>query len=173
LPLVFLRPSRLAGLKAFFQWLAGQPGFRSKLTYSDAEYFNPSANDDRIAKAARERPVASVDQIQHVLQSMPAESEAVTAVFPEAIVQTCIVHLLRNSMDFVSWKDRKNLAGALKAIYRATDADAAEKALTAFEAGYWGLALSRDRAELAARLGRGHPILRLSRRGPQDRLHHG
>ena len=36
-------------------------------------------------------------------------------------------------MDFVSWKDRKNLAGALKAIYRATDADAAEKALTAFE----------------------------------------
>lgn len=41
-------------------------------------------------------------------------------------------------MDFVSWKDRKNLAGALKAIYRATDADAAEKALTAFEAGYWG-----------------------------------
>jgi putative transposase len=59
-------------------------------------------------------------------------------VFPETIVQTCIVHLLRNSMAFVSWKDRKNLAAALKTIYRAVDADAAEKALTAFEAGPWG-----------------------------------
>ena len=63
--------SRLAALKAFFQWLAGQPGFRSKLTYSDAEYFNPSANDDRIAKAVREKPVASVEQIRRVLDSMP------------------------------------------------------------------------------------------------------
>lgn len=67
--------SRLAALKAFFLWLAGQPGFRSRLTYSDAEYFNPSANDDRIAKAAREKPVASVDQIRHVLQTMPSETD--------------------------------------------------------------------------------------------------
>jgi integrase len=66
--------SRLAALKAFFQWLAGQPGFRSKLTYSDAEYFNPSANDDRIARAVRDRSVASVEQIRRVLSSMPAES---------------------------------------------------------------------------------------------------
>ena len=57
-----------------------------------------------------------------------------------------MVHLLRNSRDFVSWKDRKpvpstvegGLATALKEIYRATDADTAEKALTAFEAGPWG-----------------------------------
>ena len=41
-------------------------------------------------------------------------------------------------MDFVSWKDRKGLATALKHIYRAVDADAAEKALTGFEAGPWG-----------------------------------
>ena len=60
------------------------------------------------------------------------------AVFPDAIVQTCIVHLLRNSMNFVSWKDRKSLATALKEICRATDANTAEKALTAFEAGPWG-----------------------------------
>lgn len=69
------------------------------------------------------------------LQGFPA---AITAVFPEAIVQTCIVHLLRNSMDFVSWKDRKALAGALKSIYRAVDAKAGEEALTAFEASEWG-----------------------------------
>lgn len=67
--------SRLAALKAFFQWLAGQPGFRSKLIYSDAEYFNPSANDDRIAKAVREKPVASIEQIRRVLDSMPAASD--------------------------------------------------------------------------------------------------
>jgi putative transposase len=64
--------------------------------------------------------------------------EAITAVFPDAVVQTCIVHLLRNSMDFVSWKDRKGLATALKEIYRAPSAEAAEQALTAFEAGPWG-----------------------------------
>lgn len=46
--------------------------------------------------------------------------------------------MLRNSMDFVSWKDRKGLATALKEIYRAPSADAAEQALTAFEAGPWG-----------------------------------
>ena len=64
--------------------------------------------------------------------------EAITAALPDAIVQTCIVHLLRNSMDFVSWKDRKGLATALKEIYRARSAEPAEQALTAFEAGPWG-----------------------------------
>jgi site-specific recombinase XerC len=64
--------SRLAALKAFYQWLAQQPGFRSKLTYSDAEYFNASASDERIAKAVRQRPVPSIEQILHVLSSMPA-----------------------------------------------------------------------------------------------------
>ena len=63
--------------------------------------------------------------------------DAITAVFPEATVQTCIVHLLRNSMNFVSWKDRKPLAAALKSIYRAVDAKVAEEALTAFEASEW------------------------------------
>jgi transposase-like protein len=73
-----------------------------------------------------------------VVDGLKGFPEAITAVFPEAVVQTCIVHLLRNSMDFVSWKDRKPLAAALKAIYRAVDAAAAEAALTAFEAGEWG-----------------------------------
>ena len=53
-------------------------------------------------------------------------------------MQTCIVHLLRHSLDFVSWKDRKPVAAALKGIYRAVDAGAGEAALTAFEEGYWG-----------------------------------
>ena len=73
-----------------------------------------------------------------VVDGLKGFPDAITPVFPEAIVQTCIVHLLRNSMDFVSWKDRKPLATALKTIYRAVDAKAAEEALTAFEASDWG-----------------------------------
>jgi putative transposase len=64
--------------------------------------------------------------------------EAINAVFPQTIVQTCIVHLIRNSMDFASWKDRKAIAAALKTIYRAKDADAARQALDEFDAGPWG-----------------------------------
>jgi transposase-like protein len=73
-----------------------------------------------------------------VVDGLKGFPDAITAVFPEAVVQTCIVHLLRNSMDFVSWKDRKPLASALKGIYRAVDAKAAEEALTAFEGSEWG-----------------------------------
>src|SRR3546814_18132465 len=73
-----------------------------------------------------------------VVDGLKGFPDAITAVFPEAMVQTCIVHLLRNSMDFVAWKDRKTLGTALKAIYRAVDAAAAEEALTAFDASFWG-----------------------------------
>ena len=73
-----------------------------------------------------------------VVDGLKGFPDAITAVFPEAVVQTCIVHLLRNSMDFVSWKDRKPLATALKGIYRAVDAKAAEEVLTEFEGSFWG-----------------------------------
>jgi putative transposase len=73
-----------------------------------------------------------------VVDGLKGFPEAITAVFPLAIVQTCIVHLIRNSMDFASWKDRKPIAAELKAIYRATDADLARKALEDFDAGAWG-----------------------------------
>lgn len=64
--------------------------------------------------------------------------EAITAVFPETTVQTCIVHLLRHSLNFVSWKDRKPVAAALKGIYRAVDAKEGETALADFEDSFWG-----------------------------------
>jgi len=69
------------------------------------------------------------------LKGMP---EALGAVFPATTLQTCIVHLIRNSLDFASWKDRKALAAAIKPIYTATSAEAAQAALDAFEAGPWG-----------------------------------
>ncbi len=65
----------LSYLRAFFYWLADQPGYRSKLSYSDAHYFSLSEKDIRIAKAERERPFPSLEQVVHVLQSMPATTE--------------------------------------------------------------------------------------------------
>ncbi len=64
--------------------------------------------------------------------------EALSTVFPATTLQTCIVHLLRNSLDYASWKDRKQLAAALRPIYTAASAEAAEAALNAFEASPWG-----------------------------------
>jgi putative transposase len=78
------------------------------------------------------------DVLIAVVDGLKGFPEAITAVFPQATVQTCIVHLLRHSLDFVSWKDRKPVAAALKGIYRAIDADAGEAALTAFEHSFWG-----------------------------------
>lgn len=73
-----------------------------------------------------------------VVDGLKGFPEAITATFPQCIVQTCIVHLIRYSMQFASWKERKALAQALKPIYTAVSAEAAEQALAAFEAGEWG-----------------------------------
>ncbi len=73
-----------------------------------------------------------------VVDGLKGFPEAITAVFPQTVVQTCIVHLIRNSMDFASWKDRKAVAAELKKVYRAKDADAGKEALEAFDASPWG-----------------------------------
>ncbi len=69
------------------------------------------------------------------LKGMP---EALAAVFPATTLQTCIVHLIRNSLDYASWKERKALATAIKPIYTAPSAEAAASELDAFEQGAWG-----------------------------------
>jgi putative transposase len=69
------------------------------------------------------------------LKGMP---EALQSALPRTTLQTCIVHLIRNSLDFASWKERKPLAAAIKPIYTAVSAQAASEALDAFEAGQWG-----------------------------------
>lgn len=66
--------SRLMAVKGFLQWLAREPGYRARLNYSDAEYFNPSANDTRIATTRREAPSPELAQIHGVLEAMPAET---------------------------------------------------------------------------------------------------
>jgi integrase len=67
--------STLRHLRAFFHWLAWQPGYRSKLTYADADYFNLPANDARIAKTRRATPVPTLEQITHVLAGMPSATD--------------------------------------------------------------------------------------------------
>ena len=73
-----------------------------------------------------------------VTDGLKGMSEALAAVYPETTLQTCIVHLLRNSLEFANWKERKPLAAALRPIYTAPGADAAMTALDAFERGPWG-----------------------------------
>mgnify|MGYP006076258553 FL=1 len=61
-------------LKAFVQWLSQETGYKSRISYADAEYFNLSEKDTRTAKAKRKQPVATLEQIKHVLAVMPDSS---------------------------------------------------------------------------------------------------
>lgn len=65
----------LTQLKRFFQWLAWQPGYKSRLQYSDAEYFNLSEKDTRIATTQREQKVPTLEQIKHVISTMPHQTD--------------------------------------------------------------------------------------------------
>lgn len=80
------------------------------------------------------------------LNGMP---QVLGAAFPAKTLQTCIVHLIRNSLDFDSWKDRKALAAAIKAIYTAVSAEAAESALHTFECWTLGPVVPHRRARRA------------------------
>jgi transposase-like protein len=68
-----------------------------------------------------------------VTDGLKGMAEALAAVFPATTLQTCIVHLIRNSLDYASWRDRKALAAAIKPIYTAPSVEAAEVELDAFE----------------------------------------
>jgi putative transposase len=78
------------------------------------------------------------DNLIAVTDGLKGMPEALGAVFPDTTLQTCIVHLIRNSLDYASWKDRKLLAAAIKPIYTAANAEAAQGELDAFEQGPWG-----------------------------------
>lgn len=90
----------------------------------------------RIANELRNRGVNDI--LIAVVDGLKGFPEAINAAFPQTLVQTCIVHLLRNALAYVSWQDRRQVVAALKPIYQAPTADAARLALDAFEAGPWG-----------------------------------
>ena len=65
----------LSHLKRFFHWLAGQPGYKSHLRYSDADYFNLSDKDTRVATARREKKFPTLEQVRHVVANMPHSTD--------------------------------------------------------------------------------------------------
>jgi len=73
-----------------------------------------------------------------VTDGLKGMSESLAVVYPETTLQTCIVHLIRNSLDYVGWKERKPLAAAIRPIYTAASAEAAEAELNDFASGPWG-----------------------------------
>jgi putative transposase len=90
----------------------------------------------RVMNELRDRGV--LDILIAVVDGLKGFPEAIAAVFPKTQVQACVVHLIRNSLAFVSWKDRKAVAVALKEVYRARTAEAGQAALDAFDEGPWG-----------------------------------
>ena len=73
-----------------------------------------------------------------VTDGLKGMEQALNAVFPATTLQTCIVHLIRSSLEYASWKERRTVAAALRPIYTATTVEAALAALVQFEQGPWG-----------------------------------
>jgi putative transposase len=90
----------------------------------------------RVMNELRDRGV--LDILITVVDGLKGFPEAIAAGFPKTQVQACVVHLIRNSLDFVSYKDRRAVAAALKEVYRARTAEAGQAALDAFDEGPWG-----------------------------------
>jgi putative transposase len=90
----------------------------------------------RVMTELRHRGVEDI--LLAVVDGLKGFPDAIAAVFPRTQVQACVVHLIRNSLGLVSYKDRKTVAAALKGIYRAPNADAGRVALEEFAEGPWG-----------------------------------
>ena len=106
-----------------------------------------------------------------VVDGLKGFPEAITSVFPQTLVQTCIVHLIRNSLSFVTWKDRKAILPSIKAIYRAENADQAMVRLEEFEAE-WGKRYPAIGQAWRRAWQHVDSVLRLRPRHPQNDLHH-
>ena len=111
---------------------------------------------------------AVMAEVTDGLKGMP---EALAAVSPATTLQICIVHPIRNNLDLASWKDRKALAAAIKPIYTAVSAEAAEAELDAFEVGPWGQKFPTVVATWRRGLGSRHIVLCLQPSGAQSDLH--
>lgn len=88
----------------------------------------------KICNELANRGVADV--IFVIVDGLKGLPEAIESVWPHAIVQTCVIHLVRGSLRYASWKDRKAISAALKEIYRAPNEAAAHEALERFEQRY-------------------------------------
>ena len=107
-----------------------------------------------------------------VTDGLKGMSEALAAVYPATTLQTCIVHLIRHSLDYASWKERKPLAAALRPIYTAPSAEAARRRARRLRSAARGAQrFPTIVASLAPRLGARDSVLRVSAGGPPGDLH--
>jgi putative transposase len=106
-----------------------------------------------------------------VVDGLKGFPEAINAVFPQTVVQTCTVHLIRHSMDFASWKDRKSAAQALRTVYHAVDAATARRPSTPSRKAHGAKNIRRSRRAGVA-TGTWSSILRFPGRRSADHLHH-
>jgi putative transposase len=90
----------------------------------------------RVMSELRNRGVQDI--LIAVVDGLKGFPDAITSVFPKTVVQTCIVHLIRYSMHFASWKERRPIGAALKPIYQADSAALARERLENFDCGPWG-----------------------------------
>jgi putative transposase len=90
----------------------------------------------RVMTELRSRGVQDI--LIAVVDGLKGFPEAITSVFPQTVVQTCIVHLIRFSMHFATWKERRLIGAALRPIYQAESAAAAQARLEEFDRGPWG-----------------------------------
>lgn len=90
----------------------------------------------RVMSELRNRGVQDI--LIAVVDGLKGFPEAITSVFPKTVVQTCVVHLIRYSMHFASWKERRPIGAALKPIYQAESAALARERLEDFDRGSWG-----------------------------------
>ncbi len=114
-------------------WIAANEGAKFWLSIMN-NLRNRGVEDILIAVVPSHGLQANHCRVTDGLKGFP---DAINAAFPDTTVQTCIVHLVRHSLNFCGWKDRKEVAKSLKRIYQATDDGEAEKALDDFEAE-WG-----------------------------------
>ncbi len=98
--------------------------------------------------------------------------DAICAAFPDTVVQTCVVHLIRDSLRPVACRDAAAVAAGLRAIYTAADADAASGALAAFSASPPGRKYPQAVKGVGERLGPLHPVPGLHPAGAKAALHH-
>jgi putative transposase len=90
----------------------------------------------RVMTELRSRGVQDI--LIAVVDGLKGFPEAITSVFPQTVVQTCIVHLIRFSMHFATWKERRLIGAGLRPIYQAESASAAQTRLEEFDRGPWG-----------------------------------
>jgi transposase-like protein len=76
-----------------------------------------------------------------VVDGLKGLADAISTAYPRTTVQTCIVHLIRNSLGYAGWKDRRAVAQALRPNYAAASEHAAQQALQAFADSPWGITI--------------------------------